>query len=82
MGSPAWGEAAAPGQSATYHYSNQQRMSLKQELKSKGRERLKVPWSLSAVNDLEIFPVSVGESGSILRQEPTVMLFSVMKYCF
>lgn len=54
MESPVREEVGAPGQSATYHYPNQQRMSLKQELKSKGRdwkcpvsECYKWPWDIS-----------------------------------
>lgn len=54
MESPVREEAGAPGQSATYHYPNQQKMSLKQELKSKGRdwkcpvsECYKWPWDIS-----------------------------------
>lgn len=54
MESPAQEEVGAPGLSATYHYPNQKRMSLEQELKSKGKgwkcpfsECYKWPWDIS-----------------------------------
>lgn len=54
MESPVQEEAEVPGPSATYHYPNQQRMSLQQELKSKVRdwncpfsECDKWPWDIS-----------------------------------
>lgn len=81
-GVPCTGEAAAPGQSATYHYPKKPEDVTETGAEVKRQRETESTRSLSAVNDLQRSPVNVRESGSILRQEPTVMLFSAMKHCF
>lgn len=78
-----WEAAGAPGQSATYHYPDHQRMSLKQELKSKGRdwkcpvsECYKWPWDICKCQGVWQYSKTRTHCDAFLSYE---MLF--WKYC-